>query len=150
MNIYNRVVKNGGAVQFSSSQAPIKEYNILQAGNYASKSKLRVVDATNSSIMALGFDHFKGCTEIEKIILHQCKHMENDALEKLGFLKNSLKELQVTNCGNVEENGLLTLKQLGNLETLKIHGFPYIKDLNSVVNKLKADLPRCNIITDDK
>lgn len=98
--------------------------------------------------MAIGFEHFKGCKAIERIILNRCKHMENEALEQLGYVKNSLKELQVTDCNNVVESGLLSLKQLNHLQKLTIYGFIYIKDFNGVVSQLKKDLPGCEIVTD--
>lgn len=115
--------------------------------NVAGASQMRLVDATDSSIMALGFEHFKGCRAIEHIILNRCKHMENDALEQLAYVKNSLKELQVTDCPNVEESGLLSLKQLNHLEKLTIYGMTYVKDLNAVINQLSTDLPGCEIVT---
>lgn len=74
--------------------------------------------------------------------------MENEALEQLVYVKNSLKELQVTDCPNVVESGLLSLKQLNHLQKLTIYGFIYIKDFNGVVNQLKKDLPSCEIITE--
>lgn len=110
-------------------------------------TQIKLVDATDSSIMALGFEHFKGCHGIEHIILNRCKHMENEALEQLIYVKGSLKELQVTDCSNVVESGLLSLKQLNHLKKLTIYGFTYVKDLNTVINQLKNDLPRCEIVT---
>lgn len=142
----HRIIKNGGAVQFTSQRQITKDYNSIQLGSVA-PTQIRLVDATDSSIMALGFEHFKGCRAIEHIILNRCKHMENDALEQLAYLKGSLKELQVTDCPNVVESGLLSLKQLNRLEKLTIYGMTYVKDLNSVVNQLKNDLPDCEITT---
>lgn len=98
--------------------------------------------------MAIGFEHFKGCTSIERIILNRCKHMENEALEQLAYVKQSLKELQVTHCSNVEDSGILSLKQLNHLQKLTIYGFVYVKDFNGVVNQLKKDLPGCQIVTE--
>lgn len=100
--------------------------------------------------MALGFEHFKGCKSIEHIILNRCKHMENEALEKLSYVKHSLNELQITNCPNVMEDGLLSLKKLNNLKKLTIYNFMYIKDFPSVVNQLKKDLPSCEILTENQ
>lgn len=126
----------------------MKDYNSLQAGVPTTAPKLHIIDATDSSIMALGFEHFKGCTSIERIILNRCKHMENEALEELRYMKNSLKELQVTDCNNVVDSGLLSLKQLEHLQKLTIYGFVYVEDFDAVVNQLKKDLPKCQIITD--
>lgn len=119
----------------------------MQLGDTGPAARIRLVDATDSSIMALGFEHFKGCRAIEHIILNRCKHMENEALEQLSYVKSSLKELQVTDCSNVIESGLLSLKQLNHLEKLTIYGFTYVKDLNAVINQLKNDLPKCEIVT---
>lgn len=142
----HRIIKNGGAVQFSNQRQLVKEYNSIQLGS-SGTSQIKVVDATDSSIMALGFEHFKGCKAIEHIILNRCKHMENEALEQLTYVKHSLKELQVTDCPNVIESGLLSLKQLNHLQKLTIYNFIYIKDFNSIVNQLKKDLPGCEIVT---
>lgn len=142
----HRIIKNGGAVQFASQRQITKDYNTLQLGSVG-PAQIRLVDATDSSIMALGFEHFKGCRAIEHIILNRCKHMENEALEQLAYVKGSLKQLQVTDCPNVVESGLLSLKQLNRLEKLTIYGMTYVKDLNSVVKQLKHDLPDCEIIT---
>lgn len=140
-------MKNGGAVQFKNQQQSINDYNHLQTTNIPSTMKLSKVDASNSSIMSLGFEHFKGCNSIEHIILHECQHMEDDAIEKLKYVKNSLNELQVTECHNVEKTGLLSLKQLAHLKKLTIYGFTYIEDLDPIVNQLREDLPKCQIIT---
>lgn len=141
-----RIIKNGGAVQFTHQRQITKDYNSIQLGDTA-PARIRLVDATESSIMALGFEHFKGCTAIEHIILNRCKHMENEALEKLAYVKNSLKELQVTDCPNVADSGLLSLKQLIHLKKLTIFGLTFVKDPNAVINQLKNDLPGCEIVT---
>lgn len=74
--------------------------------------------------------------------------MENDALEQLAYVKNSLKELQVTDCANVIDSGLLSLKQLNHLQKLTIYGFVYVKDFAGVVDQLKKELPDCKIVTE--
>lgn len=142
-----RIVKNGGAVQLGNQSQPTSEYNSLLIGSSAS-TRLKVIDGTDSSIMAIGFEHLKGCKSIERIILNRCKHMENEALEQLAFVKNSLLELQVTDCPNVIDSGLLSLKQLNHLQKLTIYGFLYMKDFNGVISQLKQDLPGCQIVTE--
>lgn len=141
-----RIIKNGGAVQFTNHSSPTKEYNALVGSS--SSARIKMIDATESSIMAIGFEHFKGCKSIEQIILNRCKHMENDALEQLAYVKNSLKELQVTDCANVIDSGLLSLKQLNHLQKLTIYGFVYVKDFAGVVDQLKKELPDCKIVTE--
>lgn len=127
---------------------PIKEYNSLQAGASSASPKLQVIDGTDSSIMGLGFKHFHGCKCIERIILQRCQHMEDEALQHLAYVKDSLKHLEIVDCHNVEDSGLLSLKQLQNLQTLTMHGFIYVKDFDGVVRQLKQDLPNCEIVTE--
>lgn len=142
------MVKNGGAVQFVNQSRLIKEYNSLQAGVPNESPKLQVIDATDSSIMGLGFEHFRGCHFIDRIILQRCKYMENDALLHLAYVKKSLKHLEIIDCHNVEDDGLLSLKQMKNLQTLTMHGFMYVKEFNTIVHQLQQDLPNCQIVTE--
>lgn len=97
--------------------------------------------------MAIGFEHLKGCTAIERIILDRCTHMENEALEHLKLVKDSLTDLQVTNCLNMEDSGLLHIGGLTGLRKLTLHGFRYVKDLDGVVKELQRCLPNCTIHT---
>lgn len=142
-----RILKNGGTVRFVDARTPITEYNALDENKLPVAAKIHTIDATDSSIMAIGFAHFKGCKFIERIILNRCKHMENEALEQLSFVKDTLHDLQVTECGNVEDSGLRSLKNLSKLKKLTIYGFLYVKDFNAVCSELKKSLPKCEIIT---
>lgn len=136
------VLKNGGFIKFEK-QKWTTDYNALPAENY--RYLIDEVDGTKSTIMALGFEHFKNCTAIRKVTLKSCRYMENEALEKLGHLKDSLRELEITGCYNVVDEGLLTLKQLKNLNKLTIANLPYVKDMSAVEKELRAALIMCTI-----
>lgn len=112
------------------------------------KPKLQSIDGTDSSIMSLGFEHLKNCKFIDKIILNRCAHMENDALEQLAYVRKSLNVLQVTDCGNVEDNGLLAIKNLTNLKLLILYDFIYVTNLTNIINELQKSLPNCQIISE--
>lgn len=109
--------------------------------------RLHTIDGTDSSIMAIGFEHLRGCTGIERIILNRCTHLENEALESLVLVKDTLTDLQVTECKNIENSGLLALKDLHGLKQLKIYGFLYVKDFDKIVEELRKSLPKCEIVT---
>lgn len=136
------LLKNGGAVRFNG-KALQKDYNTLPPQNQ--REKIQEVDATESTIMAIGFEHFRNCDGINKIILHKCKHMENEALNELILLNNTLKHLQVSECYNVVDSGLKSLGQLTNLEKLIIFGMPYVKDIKAIEMELRSKLPKCDI-----
>lgn len=144
-----RILKNGGTVRFVDGHEPITEYDALDEKKLPILPKIHTIDATDSSIMAIGFEHLKGCKYIERIILNRCKHMENHALEQLSLVKDTLHDLQVTECNNVESSGLRSLKNLTKLRKLTIYGFLYIntKDFDTVCRDLKQNLPKCEIIS---
>ncbi|XP_055385624.1 ATP synthase subunit s, mitochondrial [Condylostylus longicornis] len=141
------VLKNGGAVSFSvMSNKYIKDYNSLPPENV--KFNIIGIDASNSSVMKIGFDHLKGCNHVEKIILHNCKHLEEDGLEGLINVKDILKHLQVSGCYNITESGLSALKVLTKLETLRIFDMKYVQNLEKVTSELKTSLKNCKITTE--
>lgn len=95
--------------------------------------------------MAMGFDHFIDCPAIRRISLKSCRYMENEAIEKLGFLKDSLSDLEISGCYNVIDEGLRSLVQLKNLKRLKIENLPYVKDMPAVERELRTALTACEI-----
>lgn len=136
------VIKNGGAIR--TVDAPNRQhenYNTLPPEN--NHFKIKVVDATGSSIMKIGLEHFKGCNYIDNVILHECKHLESDGLQGLVHLKNTLKLLQVSACDNISDEDLMVIGELSNLELLKIFEMRYVKDLDKVKQNLQAKLPNC-------
>lgn len=53
-----------------------------------------------------------GCKHIEEIRLVRCGYIENKALPLLSFVKDSLIDLEVTECKNITDEALLELKVL--------------------------------------
>ncbi|XP_023306602.2 ATP synthase subunit s, mitochondrial [Lucilia cuprina] len=136
------LIKNGGAVRtVELPSRPHQNYNTLPPEN--NRFKIKVVDASGSSIMKIGLEHFKGCNHIDTVILHECKHLESDGLQGLLHLKETLKVLQVSACDNISDEGLMVIGELTNLELLKIFEMRYVKDLKKVEQNLKAKLPNC-------
>ncbi|XP_037818130.1 ATP synthase subunit s, mitochondrial-like [Lucilia sericata] len=136
------LIKNGGAIRtVDLPNRSFQNYNALPRED--DHFKIKMVDATNSSIMKIGLEHFKGCHHIDTVIIHQCKHLESDGLEGLRYLKNTLKVLQVSGCDNITDEDLMVIGELAKLELLKIVQMRYVKDLKKVEKNLKAKLPNC-------
>ncbi|XP_030762732.1 ATP synthase subunit s, mitochondrial [Sitophilus oryzae] len=141
------ILRNGGKVKWTNSHEYEEDYNKLPKEEV--QVKIQEIDASNSSIMAIGFEHLKGCNSISKIVLHQCSHLENEALKELHHVKDSLLFLQVSQCGNITETGLLHLIVLQKLRTLIIYSLPYIKDRVKILDTLKNDMKQCKITYDE-
>lgn len=138
------ILKNGGGVRFTENPTKLwKDYNHLPAENVP--FRIKVVDATNSSIMKIGLHHFEGCKNIDTVIFHKCKHLENDGLEGLAYISQSLTHLQVSGCYNIKDSGLAIIGQLQNLKQLLIFDMPFVKDIDEVARSLKKSLPDCDI-----
>lgn len=138
------LLKNGGAVTFVGRR-PIEDYNELGSAGGGVRRAIESVDATDASIMAIGFEHLRGCKAVKRINLTRCKHMENEALQQLDVVKDSLRELTLTDCFNVTDSGLVSLGGLSGLERLNVSGVPYVKDLAAVRETLAEKLPNCEI-----
>lgn len=137
------ILKNGGTVTFANRPDKIiNDYNFLPKD--CNQLSLKSINATNTAVMSLGFEHLYGCKEIEKIVLDNCTYMENEALAKLCSVKDSLRYLQITACPNVENSGLLTLGCLHRLRMVALADLPYVDNLTGVINRLQTKLPDCD------
>ncbi|CAH1991517.1 unnamed protein product [Acanthoscelides obtectus] len=137
------ILRNGGTIKWTNTNEYIKNYNLLPPEG--TNSHIQEVDATNSSIMYNGFDHFNGCHYVTKLILHKCHLVDDQALEKLHYLKKSLLFLQVTSCSSVTDKGLLALNSLSNLKQLILDDLSSVKNHDKTVQALKSSIPTCNI-----
>ncbi|CAK9816983.1 ATP synthase subunit s, mitochondrial [Anthophora plagiata] len=103
------LLRNGAAVRWKNSKELTRDYNKLPSGN---SYFIEAVDATDSGICDVGFPHFKGCNYINEVKLINCVYINNEAMEALSILKNTLTHLEVIDCTSVDNEGLRKLKIL--------------------------------------
>lgn len=138
------ILKNGGAIRtLEEANILIDQYNALPTENV--KFHVKEVDATKATIMKVGLDHFKGCSNIDRVILHECLYLEEDGLDGIVHLIDSLQTLEISACHNVSSNGLLVLGKLKNLKNLTISDMGNVRDLQATRIKLQEMLPQCTI-----
>ncbi|XP_049816952.1 ATP synthase subunit s, mitochondrial isoform X1 [Aethina tumida] len=137
------ILRNGGSVKFTKNGAPMADYNELP--NEEIPLKLEEIHAINCSIMKNGFKHLDGCNYIKKIIFHQCNYLEDEALKDLMYVEKTLTHLQISNCGNITEKGLLYVHSLRNLKEFLFYDLPGVKDKDKLVQALKSNLPQTHI-----
>lgn len=100
--------------------------------------------------MDIGFDHLEGCKHIDRISLEKCGHIDNNAIFKLEFVKETLKTLELVGCHNITDHGLSHLKVLSNLENLVLADLPYVKDMDKCKIELQEALKNCKITNEKK
>ncbi|XP_055698819.1 ATP synthase subunit s, mitochondrial [Phlebotomus papatasi] len=139
------VLKNGGAVRFCESPNNLLDnYNLLPPED-TSKVTLKEINATNSAIMTIGFAHLEGCSKIDKIIIENCKFVDNRGFHHLAKANESLKHLEIGQCANVSDSGLLELKNLSKLQKLVLKDLPGVKDWPGLEAQLKTHLKDCQL-----
>ncbi|CAH1262021.1 ATP5SL [Branchiostoma lanceolatum] len=120
------LLRCGAHLRFKDRPSWQRDYNTLPTGP-PQKFKIEEIDATDSSVMHIGFEHF------------------NECIGKLHLLAGTLQHLEVTSCGNVTDKGLLQLKDLSLLETLRLFDLPAVKDKTGTVHLLEKYLPSCQV-----
>lgn len=142
------ILRNGGSISlnanhYQKSPPIIASYNALP--HEYTRFHVNGIFANDIAIMNIGFEHLLGCEKIQKIILNGCQYLEDDALAKLLYVKDSLEFLQITSCHNIENTGLLTLKCLSKLKTLIVSDVPNVQNVNEVEKRLQSYLPNCQL-----
>ncbi|XP_063224950.1 ATP synthase subunit s, mitochondrial isoform X2 [Bacillus rossius redtenbacheri] len=137
------LLRNGACVKWENDKEFLKDYNLLPPEQV--RRHIVAVDASEASISSIGFPYFKGCSRVGSVSLDKCPYIDDEALRRLHYLGASLRHLSVSRCGGVAEPGILSLAQLGKLETLKLHDLPYVKRGNECLTKLKQSLPSCEV-----
>ncbi|KAK3923029.1 ATP synthase subunit s, mitochondrial, partial [Frankliniella fusca] len=144
------LLRNGASVQWVGKSEFVTDYNALPLrGAEKGRYLIKAVNATDSSIMAIGFPHFKGCNNIDKIVMKNCNYLDDSALPQLSVLRSSLKTLEIMKCLNLTSEGVLSLAALSNLSRLKLEELPQVQSKAEVKGKLMSALPNCNITFDE-
>lgn len=137
------LLRNGAFVKWVGSKSELQDYNQIPkcpTGKY-----IQQINATESSIMGYGFEHFRNCKYIDTIYFHKCSLLDDSALEKLDILKESLSNLEIISCGDITDKGLLKLTKLTNLKSLKVQNLPYVKFPEETIACIKRVLCNCEV-----
>ncbi|XP_054303625.1 ATP synthase subunit s, mitochondrial isoform X7 [Pongo pygmaeus] len=108
------LLRCGAMVRYHGQERWQKDYNHLPTGPL-DKYKIQAIDATDSCIMSIGFDHMEGLEHVEKIRLCKCHYIEDDCLLRLSQLENLQKtilEMEIISCGNITDKGIIALLHL--------------------------------------
>lgn len=139
------LLRCGAFVKWQNKDGWTKDYNTLPVSG-GRALKIEEVDATDSAIMHIGFPHFKGCKHIKRMVFHKALYLEDAGMSLLPLLQESLKELQVSSCGNVTVEGLRHIKKLKNLESLLLYDLPEIRNKDAMQKELQDALPKCTVL----
>ncbi|KAH9375984.1 hypothetical protein HPB48_000627 [Haemaphysalis longicornis] len=126
------LIRCGASVRWSGAVKFHSDYNTLPATSSAAY-KIEEIDATDSSIMEIGFPYLstrlqgcggklarnhifrffaEGLPHLKAINLTRCYYLGDRALQMLQACKESLEKVQVVSCGNVTDKGVTSLSEL--------------------------------------
>lgn len=86
-----------------------------------------------------------GLKHLKKLILHKCNYLDNEALLMLAAVKDSLEELQLSSCGDINDKGVKSLSCLSNLHHLLLFDLPEVRNREDCLQFLHSALPRCDV-----
>lgn len=138
------LIRCGASVRWSGAVKFHSDYNTLPATSSAAY-KIEEIDATDSSIMEIGFPYLKGLPHLKAINLTRCYYLGDRALQMLQACKESLEKVQVVSCGNVTDKGVTSLSELSKLRYLKLYDLPGVSDREAVLKHFSDLLPSCQV-----
>ena len=139
------LIRCGASVKWVNSQKFMKDYNSLPVGG-GPMFKIEEVDATDAAIMEIGFPHFKNCAYLRKIKLKNCGYIEDASMRSIAYLLHEhLSWLEVIQCHNISDEGLLALHKMKALKVLHLENLSNVKNPQEVIASLSDCLPKCQI-----
>ncbi|XP_025407149.1 ATP synthase subunit s, mitochondrial-like [Sipha flava] len=141
------LMKNGAKVRCRGCKEFVSHYNCLPTGyDFHRQFKIEQVYAgEEASISHIGFAHFKDCNNISDVSFVRCSTINDEAIQKLQILKDSLKCLEIDGCENVTKEGIIELEHLQALKNLELKNIRLENEIK-IINHLKSKLQNCNIV----
>uniref|UniRef100_A0A131XHG4 Putative atp synthase h+ transporting mitochondrial fo complex subunit s factor b n=1 Tax=Hyalomma excavatum TaxID=257692 RepID=A0A131XHG4_9ACAR len=138
------LIRCGAAVKWKGALKFHSDYNTLPSTS-SDAYKIEAIDATDSSIMEIGFPYLKGLNHLRSINLTRCNYLEDQALQMLQLRKDSLEEVRVISCGNVTDCGVKSLAELTKLQYVELFDLPGVRDRQGVLKHFEEMLPTCKV-----
>ncbi|KAH7942537.1 hypothetical protein HPB49_025021 [Dermacentor silvarum] len=138
------LIRSGASVRWSGAIKFHTDYNTLPTTS-SSAYKIEEIDATDSSIMEIGFPYLKELTHLKSINLTRCNFLGDKALQMLQLRKDSLEKVHVISCGNVTDAGVKSLSELAKLHYLELFDLPGVRDREGVLQHFSQLLPTCKV-----
>lgn len=63
----------------------------------------------------------------------------------LAAVKDTLEELQLSSCGDIDDSGVKSLSHLSNLRHLLLYDLPEVRNKEECVQFLHSALPLCDV-----
>ncbi|CAG5130586.1 unnamed protein product, partial [Candidula unifasciata] len=141
------VLRNGGAIKWTTSTKKLADYNMLPSTDFE-HYKLEEIDLTATDVIGLGFAHLKDLKHLKKVVMHGVRSAGDDALAYLHHVQDTLEHLEISRCPMITEKGLLKhLSEMKKLRHLVIYDLIEIRNLQAVVDSLQKAMPWCTIDT---
>ncbi|GFR88030.1 ATP synthase subunit s, mitochondrial [Elysia marginata] len=142
------VLRNGGAIKWTTSSNHLNDYNFLPTTQFENY-KLEEIDLTATDVIGIGFEHLKDLQHVKKIKISGVKTMGDDGLSHLHNVKDTLTTLEISHCPMVTEKGLEHLVSLKKLKTLVLYDLMEIRNIDAAAAKLHLNMPGVNIVTEN-
>jgi H+-transporting ATP synthase F0 complex subunit s len=138
------LLKCGAQVKLTNWGSYIVDFNKMPGGSYE-RFKIEEIRAENACLMARGMEYFNGLKDLKTVKFVNCELIDDAAIAKLSYVRDSLSELQLVFCPLVTDVGISYLYLLPNLKELYINYMPNVKDPKLALKLLKEKLPNTKV-----
>eukprot|EP00062_Callorhinchus_milii_P004247 gi/632942409/ref/XP_007886398.1/ PREDICTED: ATP synthase subunit s, mitochondrial [Callorhinchus milii] len=144
------LLRCGAGVRYKNFETWHYDYNNQPIGPLEAFN-IEAIDATDSCIMAKGFDYLEYLEHVKEIKFQKCMYIQDECIVRLCNIQNiqkSLLRLEIISCGNVTDKGILAINHLKNLNYLFLSDLPGIREKEKTIQILKTALPACEVKVD--
>ncbi|KAI6228668.1 ATP synthase subunit s, mitochondrial [Aphelenchoides fujianensis] len=141
------LVHRGASVKFVGDERWYKKGERELPGRKVEGLYLEAIDASGTELMFEGFDNLYDLHHLRLLRLSNCKFIDDWALSRIGGVCGpSLEFLDLSGCQRISGKGLLALRTLRGLKSLRLEGMKNPTDLGKSALLLEEALPNLQVI----
>jgi len=128
---------------------PILKSDILYKKRWANVPQvfIKAVDASDSVVADPGFQYFRECYKLEKLVLNFCDFFGDDAIHNLcsGRAIYTLEELELIMNPNLSDVAFYSIAKLSALKRAHFYFNPYVINESAAKQLVRVAVPKCYI-----
>ncbi|KAI6172303.1 hypothetical protein M3Y98_00957800 [Aphelenchoides besseyi] len=140
------LVHRGASVKFVGDSHWYTRKNGDLPGRKVDGLYIEAIDASRTELMFEGFDNLYDLHHLRMLRLADCKYIDDWSLSRIGGVCSSLELLDLSGCNRISGKGLLALRTLRNLKSLRLERMNNQTDLGKSALLLEEALPHLQVV----
>ncbi|KAI6228412.1 ATP synthase subunit s, mitochondrial [Aphelenchoides besseyi] len=140
------LVHRGASVKFVGDSCWYARKNGDLPGRKVDGMYIEAIDASGTELMFEGFDNLYDLHHLRMLRLADCKYIDDWSLSRIGGVCSTLELLDLSGCNRISGKGLLALRTLRNLKSLRLERMNNQTDLGKSALLLEEALPNLQVV----